>query len=134
MGEAYNWVVSICLNIPTRFLVKHQTPVCIITMMCGGFTNEADPASEEHQAIADSVRADIEAKLGTSFTIFKVISYKSQVVAGTNFLMKIQVSEAADGFIHAGIFRPLPYTGQPPEVSDRFDLVGGKSFGDPIEF
>ena len=60
-------------------------------MMCGGFTNEADPASEEHQAIADSVRADIEAKLGTSFTIFKVISYKRLVVL-LHFLSKNKVA------------------------------------------
>ena len=57
----------------------------------------------------------------------------SQVVAGTNFLMKIQVSEAADGFIHAKIFRPLPHTREPAELHEHSDIILGKTLEDPIE-
>ena len=57
----------------------------------------------------------------------------SQVVAGTNFLMKIQVSEAADGFIHLKIFRPLPYTRQPAELHEHSDIHVGKTLADPID-
>lgn len=101
--------------------------------MCGGFSQEAEPASEEHQALADGVKDAVEAKLGNSFGTFKVVSYKSQVVAGTNFLMKIQVSDSSDGFIHLKIFRPLPHTGQPPELHEHSEIAVGKSLQDPID-
>ena len=58
---------------------------------------------------------------------------RSQVVAGTNYLMKIQVSEAADGFIHVKIYEPLPYTGLPAELHEHSDIVTGKKLEDPIE-
>ena len=45
-------------------------------MMCGGFTPEASPATEEHQALADGVKAAVEAKTNQSFSMFKVINYK----------------------------------------------------------
>ena len=47
--------------------------------------------------------------------------------------MKIQVSEAADGFIHAKIFRPLPHTRQPAELHEHSDVILGKTLEDPIE-
>ena len=62
-----------------------------------------------------------------------IISMRSQVVAGTNYLMKIQVSEAADGFIHVKIYEPLPYTGLPAELHEHSDIVTGKKLEDPIE-
>jgi len=102
-------------------------------MMCGGFTPEAEAATAEHQELADGVKAAVEAKTNQTFAMFKVINYKSQVVAGTNFLMKVQVSEAADGFIHIKIFRPLPHTRQPAELHEHSDIVLGKTLEDPIE-
>jgi len=100
-------------------------------MMCGGFTPESEAATAEHQSLADGVKAAVEAKTNSKFTMFKVINYKSQVVAGTNYLMKIQVSEAADGFIHVKIYQPLPYTGLPAELHEHSDIVTGKKIGGP---
>ena len=45
-------------------------------IMCGGFTPEPEPATEEHQALADGVKAAAEAKTNQSFAMFKVISFK----------------------------------------------------------
>lgn len=102
-------------------------------MLCGGFTLEAEAATEEHQALADVVKAAVEAKTNQTFKKFEVISYLSQVVAGTNFLMKIQVSDEADGYIHVKIFRPLPYTGEPAQLHEHADVHVGKTLQDPIQ-
>jgi len=102
-------------------------------MMCGGFTPDVKPATEKHQALADGVKAAVEAKTNQEFSMFKVIHFKSQVVAGTNYLMKIQVSEAANGFIHLKIYEPLPHTRQPAELHEHSDIVLGKTLEDPIE-
>ena len=45
-------------------------------MMCGGFTPGEEPATDEHQALADGVKSVVEGKLGSSFAMFKVISFK----------------------------------------------------------
>ena len=67
------------------------------------------------------------------FHYFSSFLRRSQVVAGTNFLMKIQVSEASDGFIHVKIFRPLPHTRQPAELHEHSDIDVGKTLADPID-
>jgi len=102
-------------------------------MMCGGFSTDAKPAEAKHQNMADGVKSAVEAKTNQSFAMFKVISFKSQVVAGTNYLMKIQVSEADEGCIHIKIFQPLPYTKLPAKLDDDFQIVIGKALADPIE-
>ena len=39
----------------------------------------------------------------------KLLSYKTQVVAGTNYFMKVSVK---DKVFHARVFRPLPHTNE----------------------
>ena len=41
-------------------------------------------------------------------------SYTSQVVAGTIF--NVKVGYGAGKYAHVRVFRPLPHTGNPPEV------------------
>ncbi len=48
-------------------------------------------------------------------------------MAGTNYLIKVQVEN--DEFIHVKIFRPLPHTNAPPEVTD---LQLGKALDDNL--
>ncbi|XP_064110825.1 cystatin-B-like [Macrobrachium nipponense] len=72
-------------------------------MMCGG-TTEAKPASEEVQAILDEVKAAVEEKVGFTLSKYELISYKTQVVAGTNFFAKIDLGDA---HVHARVYRNL---------------------------
>ena len=44
--------------------------------MCGGFTPESEAATAEHQSLADGVKATVEAKTNSKFSMFKVINYK----------------------------------------------------------
>jgi len=45
---------------------------------------------------------------------FVVLEVMSQVVAGTNLFIKVQVAEAE--FIQMRVFKPLPHTGSPPKL------------------
>ena len=44
---------------------------------------------------------------------FTLLGYKTQVVAGTNYFMKVAFGEKV---VHARVFQPLPHTGAPAEV------------------
>eukprot|EP00828_Plagiopyla_frontata_P049533 TRINITY_DN9911_c0_g2_i1.p2 TRINITY_DN9911_c0_g2~~TRINITY_DN9911_c0_g2_i1.p2 ORF type:complete len:103 (-),score=29.28 TRINITY_DN9911_c0_g2_i1:195-503(-) len=84
-------------------------------MMCGGFA-EFQPANEEVQEIANSLKAEIEEKLQNAFEKFKAIEYQTQVVAGTNFKIKISVDDEKQ--ILVKIYRPLPCYQQPLQLTE----------------
>ena len=50
-----------------------------------------------------------------SFSTFEARSFKTQVVAGTNFFVKVAV--APDTCVHARVFKPLPHTGGAPTLA-----------------
>ncbi|GAV00378.1 hypothetical protein RvY_11236 [Ramazzottius varieornatus] len=96
--------------------------------IAGGFTGEK-PADAETQALADSVRNQVVQQLGARDSVrqFKVISVKTQVVAGTNYVMKIRISPKE--YIHVKVFKPLPYTKQKPQVTA---VEANKGRNDPL--
>uniref|UniRef100_A0A2K6BIR3 Cystatin-B n=1 Tax=Macaca nemestrina TaxID=9545 RepID=A0A2K6BIR3_MACNE len=61
-------------------------------MMCGA-PSVVQPATAETQDIADQVRSQLEEKENKKFPVFKAVSFKSQVVAGTNYFIKVQCWE-----------------------------------------
>lgn len=83
-------------------------------MMVGGYGN-SKPADDTIVAIVNEVRPHIETEVGSNFNVFEPISYTSQVVAGTNFRVKIKVDD--DKYIHATIFRSLPHAGSTLSLS-----------------
>ncbi len=84
-------------------------------MLAGGW-NESSGLTEEQFNMVTELRHQVQEKAGKEFAHFHPIAIRSQVVAGTNFFVKIQVSDTE--FIHVKIFRPLPYTQQGPEVNE----------------
>ena len=82
-------------------------------MMCGGHTQARVPDDDEKAMVA-ALKAEAEAQLGSQYTEFEAVALTSQVVAGTNFQVKIRTNT---GFVHIKIYRPLPHTGQPPQIS-----------------
>ncbi|NWI27625.1 CYTB protein, partial [Sula dactylatra] len=74
-------------------------------MMAGGLT-EAKPATPEVQHIADEVKPELEGKVDRMYGIFKAIIFKTQVVAGINYFIKVQVAE--DEYVHLRVFQSLP--------------------------
>ncbi|XP_051840753.1 cystatin-B [Antechinus flavipes] len=79
-------------------------------MMCGG-TSATKPATAETQRIADEVKTQLEAKENRKFPVFKTMEFKSQVVAGTNYFIKVHVGD--EEFIHIRVFESLPHENKP---------------------
>ncbi|KAK7494496.1 hypothetical protein BaRGS_00014149 [Batillaria attramentaria] len=98
-------------------------------MKCGG-TSDVKDATEEIQKICDQIRSALEEKAGRAFSSYKAKSYKSQVVAGTNYFVKLDIDDGKE-YIHARIFVPLPHTGGNPELHSH---QAGKSAEDEIVY
>ncbi|XP_006894007.1 PREDICTED: cystatin-B [Elephantulus edwardii] len=83
-------------------------------MMCGG-TSATKPATAEIQKIADQVKSQLEEKENTKFPMFNAVEFKSQIVAGTNYFIKVQVDK--DVFTHVRVFQSLPHENKAPTLS-----------------
>ncbi|XP_044106785.1 cystatin-B [Neovison vison] len=83
-------------------------------MMCGAPT-ASQPATAETQAIADQVKAQLEERENKKFTTFKAVEFRSQVVAGTNYFIKVQVDD--EEFVHLRVFQSLPHENKPLALS-----------------
>lgn len=96
-------------------------------MLCGGVAPGLQQPTPEVQAILDAHRGEIEAQLngGAAFGQWQLLGYSTQVVAGTNYWLKVQV---ADGqVIHAKIYQTLPHAG---ETTELLEAQAGKAVGD----
>ena len=92
----------------------------------GGFGGPR-PAEDEIKELVKSVKSKIEAKVNTKFDEFEAVSFISQVVAGTNYLIKVKVGK--DQQIHVSIFEPLPCNGTGLEIND---VQTGKTLNDAL--
>ncbi|XP_062984966.1 cystatin-A [Elgaria multicarinata webbii] len=79
-------------------------------MKCGG-TTEAKPATAETQQLAQEVKAQVEEKEGKSFEVFIAVEFKTQMVAGTNYFIKVHVGN--EEYLHVRIFKSLPHEKKP---------------------
>lgn len=84
-------------------------------MKAGGFT-DSKQITDEIKELTKSLKTEIEDKVQSSFELFEPISYKSQVVAGTNYLVKIKVGEGE--YVHAKIYKTLPHAGSKLSLTD----------------
>ncbi|NXO59707.1 CYTA protein, partial [Aramus guarauna] len=97
-------------------------------MMPGGLS-ETKPATPEVQHIVNEVKSQFESKENRTYGIFEAIAYKTQVVAGINYFVKVQVSDV--NYVHLKVFQRLPHENQGPS------LVGfqtGKTRDDPLTY
>ncbi|KAL5011070.1 hypothetical protein ScPMuIL_013375 [Solemya velum] len=95
--------------------------------MPGGLTGEK-PANSDVQQITDGVRSEVEAKVGRKFEEYEAVRFRTQVVAGVNYFVKMRV--ATTDYIHTRIYVPLPGQGGSTLTS----VQTGKTEQDPIEF
>ncbi|XP_021041100.1 stefin-3 [Mus caroli] len=70
-----------------------------------GGLSEARPATPEIQEVADKVRPLLEEQTHEKYEKFKAVEYKSQVVAGQNLFIKMDVGNGC--FLHMKVFRGL---------------------------
>jgi len=99
--------------------------------VCGGHSS-AKPADDQIRGIIGPLKVEAQSKAQASgwnglFAEFEVHSYTSQVVAGTIF--NVKVGYGAGKYAHVRVFRPLPHTGNPPEVQS---VEVEKSEGDAL--
>jgi cystatin-A/B len=76
-------------------------------MMCGGFGGVKN-ADDTVVAICNEVKSKVENHLGQNFQTFEPVHYKTQVVAGTNYLIKVRTDS---DFVHVKVHKPLPHNG-----------------------
>ena len=86
-----------------------------------------EPADDEVKELVKSVKSAVEGKANAKYNEFEAVSFTTQVVAGTNFLVKVKVDN--DEYIHVKIFRPLPCNGTELEV---LDVKTGKTLNDNL--
>jgi hypothetical protein len=60
-------------------------------------------------------KATVESHAGATYGVFEPVHYTTQVVAGTNYRVKVRVGDGE--FIHVTFFEPLPHTGDAVSVS-----------------
>ncbi|XP_055038517.1 cystatin-B [Misgurnus anguillicaudatus] len=97
-------------------------------LLCGG-TTEAKDADEEVQKICDEMKSHAEDKAGRTFDVFIAKSYKTQLVAGTNYFIKVHVG--GDDFIHLRVYKTLPHAGEKLQLTS---LQTSKAHHDAIEY
>ncbi|XP_038614496.1 cystatin-A1-like [Tachyglossus aculeatus] len=97
-------------------------------MMPGGLT-EAKPATPKVQEIAEEVKSQLEQRTNRTYPTFKAVEYKTQVVAGLIYYIKVYVSE--EEYIHLKVFQSLPNEKQP---LDLMAFQAGKTRDDALTF
>ncbi|XP_035170251.1 cystatin-A [Oxyura jamaicensis] len=67
-------------------------------MMPGGLS-ETKPATAETQHIVDQVKPQFESRENRTYGIFGAIEYRTQVVAGINYFIKVCMFYKGDYFV-----------------------------------
>ena len=89
--------------------------------MPGGFDN-AKEATDDVKTLAKNMKEKVQEQLGETFETFDAVLFTTQVVAGTNYLIKVK-------FVHIKIYVPLPFRNAPNEL---LSAEGDKAFLDPL--
>ncbi|XP_044195636.1 cystatin-B-like [Thunnus albacares] len=79
----------------------------------GGYGPTLD-ATKEIQKLCDQV-LKVEKKTGKNFKEYVAVKYREQIVAGTNFLIKVHVGGVQ--YIHLSVFEALPCNGGAVELN-----------------
>ncbi|XP_039900179.1 cystatin-B-like [Simochromis diagramma] len=122
MQSLVNWRVFI------SFLVIFYQQNVVEVEMCGGLT-EVEQADEAVQKICDAMKPLAEQKTGRNFEVFTAKNYKTQVVAGTNYFIKVYVG--GNEYVHLRVYEKLPAYGGTLELTD---LQHPKTQNDSIEY
>jgi Cystatin domain len=77
-------------------------------MSCGGISNEKQP-TDAVQQVANKVKSEVEAKLARGeLTQFALLGFTTQVVAGTNYRLRVRISDTEQ--VHLVVWHKLDKT------------------------
>ena len=93
--------------------------------MLGGVGSSGE-ANEIVQKIAISVKDQVEKRLGKTFETFDAVVFKTQVISGINYIIKVHVGDQK--YIHIKVWVP-PNKNKPNIL---LNCVEGKAFYDHI--
>ncbi|XP_030254241.1 cystatin-A1-like [Sparus aurata] len=85
-----------------------MTEPTTMDIMFGGWSETRD-ADKETQWICDQVRSLVQGETNKIYQEYRAIKYRIQVVAGTNYLIKVCVG--GPSYIHLSVFQALPCYG-----------------------
>eukprot|EP01004_Peranema_trichophorum_P000239 NODE_10266_length_528_cov_15.271605_g9619_i0.p1 GENE.NODE_10266_length_528_cov_15.271605_g9619_i0~~NODE_10266_length_528_cov_15.271605_g9619_i0.p1 ORF type:complete len:135 (-),score=15.09 NODE_10266_length_528_cov_15.271605_g9619_i0:123-488(-) len=93
-----------------------------VSCQVGGLQGELR-VNNDVAKIVNNLKGQIKQKaqskgLNGDFAVFFPLTYKTQVVAGTNYFVKIQFNNSPVQYLHAKIFVPLPYVQTGPRLVD----------------
>ncbi|XP_025752319.1 cystatin-A-like [Manacus vitellinus] len=93
----------------------------------GGFS---DPkcAAQDVQDITNAVKLQLEVRVNGRYDIFRAILYRIQIVAGANYLIKVQVADTE--YVHLKVFVGLPPENLYPAL---VSFQTGKTRDDPLD-
>ncbi len=74
-------------------------------MMCGGFGSAKLVDNDDMRGLVTEIKSNVENHLAKTFDTFEGHSYKSQLVNGTNYTIKIFVGD--DKYIHVKFHKAL---------------------------
>ena len=86
--------------------------------LVGGISDPKE-MTDEVRELTESFREKIMEWVVDEADSFIPLNFATQVVAGTNFYVKVQVNKDPDRCIHVRIFRPLPHTGEEPSLGEK---------------
>ena len=95
-------------------------------MLCGGFGNARD-ADDKVKALALEMKPEVEKALGATYGTFEAVKFTTQVVAGTNYKIKVKVGD--EQYVHIKVFVPLPCNNAPNQLLSQ---EAGKTLGDAL--
>lgn len=93
--------------------------------LCGGLSDGVQDADATVQEICEKVRPEVEAKLGKTFSEFTPLKYRTQLVNGINYFIKVRVG----GGQHIHVRAHKAFKG---EISF-YAVQENKTLADPIE-
>ena len=96
-------------------------------MFAGGF-GDVKEADENVKNLAKEMREQVEKELGETFSKFQAVLYTTQVVAGTNYLIKVYVGHKK--YVHIKVYVPLAFRNAPNEL---LKCEGDKTFYDSLK-
>lgn len=64
--------------------------------------------------IVKNIKNQFEKLIDSKVDILKAISYRTQVVSGTNYFIKVLVNE--NKYVHVKVYEPLPYKEENPQL------------------
>ncbi|XP_029979792.1 cystatin-B-like [Sphaeramia orbicularis] len=79
-----------------------------LQVFCGGF-GPTEVATQGFVVLCYQLKSSAEGILNKKYEYFTAISYRSQIVAGTNFIFKIHAG--GENYVHMSVFWALPCNG-----------------------